>query len=170
MTDDKGITLRPMEPEDLDTLYNIENDMELWSVGYTTVPYSRYLLHDYIAHSTCDIYADRQVRLMAEDERGRVVGVVDLSGYEPLHNRAEIGLVIVKEFRDKGYGRRIVDTMIKYSQHVVRLHQLYAVVSPENKAAVAMFKAAGFVVSNKLKDWLFDGKNYEEALFMQLFM
>ena len=35
------IILRALEPEDLDVLYSIENDIELWSVGYTTVPYSR---------------------------------------------------------------------------------------------------------------------------------
>ena len=72
------IRLRALEPEDLDVLYAIENDLDLWSVGYTTVPYSRYLLHDYIANSQCDIYADRQVRLVVEMEDGSdVVGIVD---------------------------------------------------------------------------------------------
>ena len=71
------IRLRALEPEDLDVLYAIENDLDLWSVGYTTVPYSRYLLHDYIANSQCDIYADRQMRLMAETtDGGEVVWIV----------------------------------------------------------------------------------------------
>ena len=29
------VTLRAMEPEDLDVLYTIENDMELWDAGNT---------------------------------------------------------------------------------------------------------------------------------------
>ena len=49
------VKLRAMEPEDLDLLYSIENDMVLWNVGTTNVPYSRYVLHDYIANSSCDI-------------------------------------------------------------------------------------------------------------------
>ena len=40
------VRLRAMEPEDLDILYRIENDMSLWDVGNTNVPYSRYALHD----------------------------------------------------------------------------------------------------------------------------
>ena len=48
-----------MEPEDLDVIYNIENDLDLWTVGYANAPYSRYLLHDYVANATSDIYADR---------------------------------------------------------------------------------------------------------------
>ena len=62
------VNLRAMEPEDLDLLYTIENNRELWNVGTTNVPYSRYALHNYIASSSSDIYVDRQVRLMIEDE------------------------------------------------------------------------------------------------------
>jgi diamine N-acetyltransferase len=42
----KTIKLRAIEPEDLDLLYRIENDADLWAVGATNVPYSRYTLHD----------------------------------------------------------------------------------------------------------------------------
>ena len=44
------VSLRAIEPEDLDLLYRIENDRNLWNVGTTNVPYSRYTLHDYIAN------------------------------------------------------------------------------------------------------------------------
>ena len=36
------ITLRAMEPEDLEFIYRMENDTTLWSAGSTNVPYSRY--------------------------------------------------------------------------------------------------------------------------------
>ena len=99
------IILRALEPEDLDVLYSIENDIELWNVGYTTVPYSRYLLHDYIANSTCDIYADKQLRLLAvTKDGGDVVGIVDITDYNPQHNRAELGLVVRRQYRNMGYG------------------------------------------------------------------
>ena len=66
--------LRAIEPEDLDLLYQIENDQSLWKVGTTNVPYSRYTLHDYIASSSDDIYADRQVRMIVENDEGETVG------------------------------------------------------------------------------------------------
>ena len=52
-----------MEPEDLDTLYTLENDRTVWGVSATNVPYSLSVLIDYITSSKSDIYADRQVRL-----------------------------------------------------------------------------------------------------------
>ena len=40
------IKLRAIEPEDLELLYKIENDVRLWNVGATNVPYSKYTLHE----------------------------------------------------------------------------------------------------------------------------
>ena len=64
----KTIRLRALEPEDLDLLYTIENDRSLWAVGCATTPYSRYLLHDYLDNATGDIYVDKQVRMVIEDQ------------------------------------------------------------------------------------------------------
>ena len=74
------VRLRAMEPEDLDLLYRIENDADLWAVGTTNVPYSRYTLHDYIATSADDIFADRQLRLIIETSHPTplTVGIADL--------------------------------------------------------------------------------------------
>ena len=91
---DSEVKLRAMEPEDLDWLYRIENNPDLWNVGATNVPYSRYALHDYIANSSNDIYSDRQVRFIIENSKGNVVGIVDLVNFDPQHLRAEIGIVI----------------------------------------------------------------------------
>ena len=65
---EKEIHLRALEPEDLDFLYEMENDESLWEVGNTNVPYSRQVLLDYITTSSADIYADKQVRFIIENE------------------------------------------------------------------------------------------------------
>ena len=60
------IRLRAIEPEDLDLLYAIENDPALWSVAASSAYYSRFMLKQYIAAASNDIYADSQLRLIAE--------------------------------------------------------------------------------------------------------
>ena len=72
MTKTPEIRLRAIEPEDLDLLYQIENNKELWNVGISNVPYSRYTLHNYIATASNDIYVDRQVRMMVENMSGHL--------------------------------------------------------------------------------------------------
>ena len=164
------ITLRALEPEDLDELYAIENDTEIWDVGHTNVPYSRYALHDYIAHASADIYADRQVRLMIVSGEGRAVGLVDVVNYDPQHQRAEVGIVVKKPFRNAGYGHAALQAVVDYARCFWHLHQLYALIDVDNETSLHLFAEMGFTDGGRLKSWLFDGKNYRDVCLMQTFL
>lgn len=164
------IVLRAIEPEDLDALYMIENNMELWNVGTTNVPYSRYMLHEYVAESAGDIYTDKQVRLMIENDRKEVVGIVDIVDFDPRHRRAEVGIVIQNRYRRQGYAKHALAKAIDYARKVLHLHQLYAVVEQENTHSVHLFSQLGFQPNMPLKHWLYDGREYHDAIVMQLFL
>lgn len=164
------IKLRALEPEDLDELYAIENDREIWHVGPTNVPYSRYALHEYIARQQADIYADRQVRLVVENAEKTVVGLVDLVDFDPQHRRAELGIVVKKAFRGQGYGQTAIAQMLDYARKTLHLHQIYAIVDADNHESLQLFRQVGFEEKNRLEDWLFDGENYRDAVLMQIFL
>lgn len=167
---DCKISLRALEMEDLDFLYEIENDRSLWGVGCTNVPYSRQMLIDYIASSSADIYVDRQVRFIVEDGRHQLVGMVDLTNFDPRHMRAELGIVIKQEARGKGYAQEAIRQILSYSKEILHLHQLYAVVAADNEKAIKMLSATGFESRNMLKEWLHAGKNYADAYLFQSFL
>ena len=164
------VRLRAIEPEDLEEIYNIENQLEMWTVGYSNAPYSRYLLHDYIANTTSDIYAERQLRLMVENEKGEIVGIADLNDFEPRHNRAEMGIVVKKDERGKGYARAMVEKLLEYARTVIHLHQVYVVISESNESALHLFREMGFYDKNVLEDWIFDGQKYRNAVFLHFFL
>ncbi len=170
MKEENHIRLRALEMEDLDFLYMVENDRSLWDVGCTNVPYSRQALIDYICGNTSDIYSDKQVRLVVEDEQGEAVGMVDLVNFDPRHLRAELGIVICEEARGKGYAQEAVRQMKVYAKGILHLHQMYAVVSVKNEKAVQLMKAAGFRGDKMLKEWLLEGEEYTDAYFFQCFL
>ena len=160
------IKLRAIEPEDLELLYEIENDSELWNVGVTNVPYSQFSLRQYIANTQNDIYADRQLRLMIENAKGDVVGIADITDYDPRHNRAETGIVVIKKWRRQGFAIKALEMLKDYARRIVHLHKIYAIVSEDNAIAESLFIKAGFVKETVLKDWLYDGKGYRDASVM----
>jgi len=164
------VRLRAIEPEDLDALYAIENDRTVWNLGVTNVPYSRYVLHDYIANAKNDIYADGQVRLLVEGEGGAVTGIVDLVDFDPRNNKAEVGIVIRSEYRHQGYGTAAMVQLLAYASSVLHLHQVYAVISEGNGVAVSLFERLGFRQASVLADWLYDGKEYSDAVLLQTFL
>ena len=164
------MVLRALEPEDLDELYAIENDVDVWRVGVTNVPYSRYVLRDYISRATGDIYVDRQVRLMIceDDDKNAVIGIVDIVNFEPAHLRAEVSIVIKAKYRGMGYASATLDRLADYSLNILHLHQLYAIVDADNASSVALFHSKGYTTAGTLQDWLFDGIHFHPAIIMQL--
>lgn len=164
------VKLRAMEPEDLDMLYQIENDSSIWHVGTNNVPYSRYALHDYIAHASGDIYTDKEVRLMIDNENNETVGIVDLVNFSPQHQRAEIGIVIKKGCRNLGYANAAIRKIISYAHDIVHLHQLYAIVEVSNEISLSLFESLGFSQGIRLKEWTFNGTTYTDAVMMQKFL
>lgn len=159
-----------MEPEDLDMLYTVENDMKTWDIGVTNVPYSRYTLHDYIANASGDIYVDRQVRLIIVNAEGEAVGMVDIVDFDPRHQRAEVGIVIAAAHRRHGYATAAIAAIADYSLRIVHLHQLYAYADSRNEASLRLFQRMGYEVGARLKDWLYDGHEYHDAVFLRRFL
>lgn len=149
------IKLRPLEPEDLEFLYQWENDPSIWSVSNTIAPFSRYILKQYIEESHRDIYETKQLRLIIEDIDRKAVGAVDLFDFDPYHLRAGIGILIYnKEDRGKGLAFDALQLIAQYAKEVLGLHQLYANITVDNRASITLFEKAGFRSSGTKKDWI----------------
>ena len=164
------IRLRALEMEDLATIYEVENDRDHWEVSNTNVPYSRQSLIDYIAGSSSDIYADKQVRLMAENAYGEVIGIVDLVDFDPRHLRAELGIMVIGKWQGRGLGKLLVGELLAYAREVLHLHQVYAIVAAGNERAAKMLVSAGFQGDKVLREWLCKADGYEDAYFFQYFL
>jgi diamine N-acetyltransferase len=164
------IRLRPLEPEDLSLLYTIENDTSLWSVGCQNVPYSRYALHRYIAENKNDLFADREVRLMMETcTGGEAVGLIDLFEFDPMHRRAQVGVVVLEKYRGRGMASQALELLKAYARRL-RMHQLYAYVSCENAESLRLFRNRGFGTESLLKEWVYTGSGYVDVLLLQCFL
>lgn len=91
------IYLRAVEPEDMDIMYEMENDPSMWDISNFTVPYSRYVLRQYIEGSQCDVFADKQLRLMIVSKSDHdILGTIDITDFVPLHSRGEVGIAVHK--------------------------------------------------------------------------
>lgn len=163
------VRLRAMEPEDLDTLYNMENDPESWEVTDFTVPYSRNALRQYIEDSQNDLFSDRQLRLMIEETAGgQTVGSIDLFDFSPMHARAELGMAVMRQFRGNGYAREALDLMCRYAFGFLHLKQLTVHIAVSNERCLGMFRDYGFCQCGVLKSWWRSGGRYLDVALLQM--
>lgn len=162
------IYLRALEPEDLEFIYAIENDENIWEVSNTQTPYSKFLIRQYLENAHQDIYEAKQLRLaICQNKTAKTIGLIDLFDFDPKNHRAGVGIIIQNEAdRNSGFGKEALALMIEYAFQQLQLHQLFANIGTENKASLALFTTFGFQKIGVKKDWNFTRNTFhDEALF-----
>ena len=165
-----SIYLRALEPNDLEFIYIMENDQNIWEVSNTQTPYSRFLIRQYLENAHQDIYEAKQLRLaICQDEDFPALGLIDLFDFDPKNNRAGVGILIQDVTkRNLKIGSEALSLLIAYSFKHLNLHQLYANIGIENEASKALFTKFGFECIGVKKDWNFSNGVYQDEAIYQL--
>ncbi|WP_187264194.1 GNAT family N-acetyltransferase [Pontibacter beigongshangensis] len=161
------IYLRALEPVDLDFLFGLENDTSVWQVGNTLMPYSRFVLEQYLENAALDIFTVKQLRLVICTYSHKAVGAIDLFDYEPLHQRAGVGIVISGPERGKGYAAEALQVLQSYGSEILQLHQVYCSVTADNQASLHLFRKAGFTEIGLRQQWLRTPTGWQDVVDFQ---
>ena len=166
-----NIILRALEPDDLDILYEWENNSELWKYGSTLTPYSKFALRDYLTNSLQGIIYTRQLRLMAIDKKTNLaVGTIDLFDYDPVDQKACIGILVDSKYRGKGWGEEMMNLTAEYAFNILHLNQIYAYIPISNTGSYNLLCKCGYIQTGLLKSWHKTSKGFEDVYFMQLLL
>jgi len=161
-----NLKLRALEPNDLELIYEVENDKSLWVYSNTSSPFSRHTLKKFIENSHLDIIEHKQLRLViADDEQS--YGFIDLYDYDFINRRVGLGIIIFKKYRSKGIGLSSLQLTENYLLEHVPIHQVYANISSKNKESISLFEKSGFVNIGLKKDWIFYNNKFNDELLFQ---
>lgn len=162
------ITLRALEPEDVDLLYSWENDPEVWKVSNTCTPLSKYLLASYIKTADRDIWESRELRLVIETAEKEAIGTIELFDFEPYHSRAGLGILIAKQSdRRKGYATEACQIIEEYAQEMLGIYQLYVNIQESNTASIHFFENRKYELTGRKKHWIRTSCGWEDELIFQ---
>jgi diamine N-acetyltransferase len=166
----KNIILRALEPEDLELLYEWENNEIYWSISNTVSPFSKFTLKRYLENSHKNIFETGQLRFMIDHIEDKVtIGTIDVFEFDPFHKRAGIGILIANEsYRRKGYASMSLICLIKYCFKTLQLRQLYCNILSNNTVSINLFKKHGFIESGVKKDWILTETGFMDVCFFQL--
>ncbi|MFI3279528.1 MAG: GNAT family N-acetyltransferase [Rikenellaceae bacterium] len=172
MTNIQGtkVTLRAVEPSDIDLLYAWENDTDIWGVSGTTSPFSHHTLSLFIEAQRHDIFASRQMRLIICTLEGDAVGALDLFEFEPLHQRAGVGIMVASEYQRCGYAADALLSVERYVADFLRVRQLWCNIEEDNVASLALFSSLGYERVGVKRDWNVRGDGYVSEVLLQKIM
>lgn len=166
----QNVYLRALEPEDLEFVYALENDLSVWEISQTQTPYSKFLIHQYLENAQQDIYQAKQLRLaICKNDSFEAIGLIDLFDFDPKNHRAGIGIIIQQSGdRNQGYGSQALELLLNYAFENLELHQLFANIATSNEASIKLFTTFGFQLVGVKKDWSFSQGNFTDEAMYQL--
>jgi diamine N-acetyltransferase len=168
------LNLRALEPTDLEFLYKWENNPSIWEVSNTLVPYSKFILHQYIENSNRDIFESKQLRLIIELNSAKdsePIGTIDLFEIDFYHRRAGIGILIANEkHRQKGFAAQSLNLIEEYSLNHLQLQQIHCKINADNIPSLKLFQSLGYEITGKLKDWKYTINGWKDVYILQHFL
>ena len=106
---------------------------------------------------------------MLTDDR-TPVGTIDYLNFDPLNNRAELGLFIAPEYRGRGLGRTALELLTAYSREHIGLRQLYVFIAIDNTVCIKLFKDYGYRRVGTIKSWVKRGNTYHDVALFQMLL
>lgn len=165
------VYLRALEPEDLEFIYEIENNQDIWEISNTITPYSKFLIKQYLDQAHKDIYEAKQLRLVICDFDDLAIGMIDLFEFDVKNKRAGVGILIKDTInREKGFGGAALQLLTNYCKSHLDIHQLFCNVSEDNVRSLRLFQHQGFSIIGLKKDWNFVNGSFKNEYLLQLIL
>lgn len=169
MIEGKNITLRALEPEDVNCIYEWENNTSEWNAGDMRTLISKSDIQSLINHSDLDIYQTRQMRLMIVNKTdNQTIGCIDMFDFDPFNMHASIGILIKEKYRRRGLATDAVNTFSKYLFDFLNLKSILATVQIDNVASSLLFKSCNFDHIGTYKSWMRRKNGFIDVEIFQL--
>lgn len=160
------LLLRAVEPEDADFMLECEADRDSSKWNDCRAPMSKSQLLTYALTYDADPFASRQLRLIVQ--KGEVsIGILDLYEISERDSRAFVGICIHPLFRKKGYGLKTLNLLRLFNEEKLGLDRIFAKVSSDNPAALALFDKAGYTRIALLPRWHKLGLKFHDFFLLQ---
>ena len=111
-------------------------------------------------------FVDGQMQFAAMVD-GQLVGCVDLYNYDPIHRRAEVGIVVKSGWRRKGCATAMLLALESLCRNSLHLHQLYCDVVASNGVSVHLFERCGYRRVGCMYEWVQVGEAYGDVYRFQ---
>lgn len=158
------VRLRPLGPADLDALYAIFSDGEVTRFTafrrLTDRAAAKALLEEIQEFAALGTLFQWGVERRSD---GAVVGTCTLAEIDREHRRAELGVMVRRDFWGEGYGKEAVARCLEYGFAEMGLHRVEADIDPRNEPSIRLVVSLGFVREGLLRDRWRAGDEWQDA-------
>lgn len=142
--EDDAILLREHTLSDVDAIYEIYSDplaTRFMDGLHDNREDEETYIRDYIDNQYS--FCEYGIWAVIEKSSGKIIGRAGLSTRPQLED-IELGYVIAREYRNKGYAKRACKIALKYAKDELGIEKVVAVTNPHNDASIKVLSGMGF--------------------------
>lgn len=157
-----NLILRPIAPEDKELFLVWHNDPEMRNCIGGIFPFTEYTYREICKGSEVDTPPNIWFSLCLDSQ---LIGIAGLHSIRYIQRNAEIALLIGEsEYRNKGYGSRVLELLVEYAFHTLNLHRVYACIFSQNTAPMRLVEKCSFLKEGTLRDSIYWNGAYRDVI------
>jgi diamine N-acetyltransferase len=161
------VTLRELAREDISIVNRWRQDRDLVDglgapARYISEDVDQAWFEDYLRRRGSDVRCAILV-----DGEPQPVGLISLTGIDPVHRRAEIHLLVGRrDLHGRGVGTGATRLMLRHAFNDLNLHRVFLSVLAHNAAAIRVYEKSGFVREGVARESAYKRGKYEDMVQM----
>ncbi|WP_019424117.1 GNAT family N-acetyltransferase [Paenibacillus sp. OSY-SE] len=96
-------------------------------------------------------------------ENDRLIGTCGFVSWRPTHGRAEIGYVLSRDYWNQGYMTEVVNEVIRYGFHTMKLVRIEARCHLDNAGSAKVMEKCDMQFEGVLRKHIFNNGRYEDV-------
>jgi len=161
----ESVKLRAIEMYDLDIMQNWANDPSIqYVLGGWHFPTNRNDQEKWYQNLSCN---SMNQRFLVVDVNNNRIGMANLLNINFKDGNAELGLLLDPEYQGKGFGKDIVNTLMKYAFEELRLNRLETSIIAINKPSLSLFlNRCSWKQEGVLRNWYFRQNEFIDKIIL----
>jgi len=161
------VTLRGITRDDLERLWQFNNDVEVELAGGGDPPYPQSLARLQAEYDQDTARGGRDSTTFAIEVDDKFIGQCALFHYDNVASTCELGITIGdKDYWAKGYGREAITLLLDYAFRLRNIRKVWLQVHGHNPRAISAYKACGFIEEGRLRAHVWSSGQYVDLVQM----
>ncbi|MGH2694359.1 MAG: GNAT family N-acetyltransferase [Actinomycetota bacterium] len=166
MLEGEKVILRPVEDDDLETLYEFDSDLEVHALA-DDEPWAPKSREDWEEEFRSMLKKTDENAIFAIEADGALIGSCSLENFDYTARICELGIVIGdRDFWGKGFGRDAVGLLLEYAFDELNMNKVYLTVRSDNERAIRSYEACGFEREGLLRQHMWTDGDYRDLVAM----
>lgn len=166
----ENITLRPFETTDSANMNLLRQDFDaIKALVGNPFPGNEISQHEWI----CQMYPSGILKniylVIEENETKKFIGYVAARNINYIHSNAEVGAILNKDGRGKGYFKEVQIVFYNYLYNQLNLLKLHSFALVDNEIAIKTDKKIGFIEEGYMKNHIYQDGMYKDVIILSIF-